>query len=93
MRYLRWQTSSIKADSSLPSLEELQCIFSRQRLIPIGWLFPVAKRAAEGRAEVPCFFTFSAEAEDCQGCLFRLTGVTAREEYSQQRHVGKAAAA
>lgn len=74
MRYLRWQTSSIKADSSLPSLEELQCIFSRQRLIPIGWLFPVAKRAAEGRAEVPCFLRFRQRQRIVKVACFDLLG-------------------
>ena len=36
MRYLRWHTSPVVTDSSLPTLEELQCIFPRNRLIPVG---------------------------------------------------------
>ena len=48
MRYLQWNTSPIGTDASLPTLEELQCIFPRNRLIPVGWLFSVAKQADEG---------------------------------------------
>ena len=53
LRYLRWQATPIGADASLPSLEELQSIFPRKRVIPIGWLFSVAKRMAEGGIWVP----------------------------------------
>ena len=53
LRYLNWQTTPVGADALLPSLEELQSIFPRGRLIPIGWLFSVAKRTAEGGTLLP----------------------------------------
>ena len=46
LRNLGWSTCTEVVSSGLPTLEELQCIFPRNRVIPVAGIFAAVKRAA-----------------------------------------------